>query len=248
MSKQLDETYEIDEGLLDQIVDKIAGKTAKAGQLATNFSAFMRGDKDSIGDPEQAENIRKLERNIVRIKEKYEKLIQELGEDLTAAIGTPDEGPLKKVVDEFDDATQVMSQALASLSIEIDNADDMLPSEEGSQSDEEQDSDSGSDYDVSIPSDSGSDEDSEEGEQELVDMPNLDPAPEVDPNDPTLIADVDGAWGEYKTKEGEIFYWNKDTGESSWDHPDDVEPAGEPMLAIAENAKTILNKWQKIIS
>tara|TARA_B100000131_G_scaffold314518_1_gene351487 strand:- start:428 stop:1030 length:603 start_codon:yes stop_codon:yes gene_type:complete len=200
----------------------------------------MRGDKDSIGDPEQAENIRKLERNIVRIKEKYEKLIQELGEDLTAAIGTPDEGPLKKVVDEFDDATQVMSQALASLSIEIDNADDMLPSEEGSQSDEDEEQDS--------DSDSGSGEDSEEGEQELVDVPNLDPAPEVDPNDPVLIADVDGAWGEYKTKEGEIFYWNKDTGESSWDHPDDVEPAGEPMLAIAENAKTILNKWQKIIS
>ena len=129
MSNKLDEVYEIDEGLLDQIVDKIAGKTAKAGQLAKNFSAFMRGDKDSIGDPKQAEEIRKLERNIVRIKEKYEELIQELGEDLTAAIGTPDDGPFKKVVDEFDDATQVMSQALANLSIEIDNADDMLPPE-----------------------------------------------------------------------------------------------------------------------
>ena len=138
MSNKLDEVYEIDEGLLDQIVDKIAGKTAKAGQLAKNFSAFMRGDKDSIGDPKQAEEIRKLERNIARIKEKYEELIKELGEDLTAAIGTPDDGPFKKVVDEFDDATQVMSQALANLSIEIDNADDMLPPESAESADEEQ--------------------------------------------------------------------------------------------------------------
>jgi hypothetical protein len=117
----------VDEGLLDRIVDTIAGKSSKASQHATNLKAFFRGDKDAIGDPEQAENLRKFERNLHRIKEKFDKLIEELGDDLVSAIGVPDEGPFKDVVDEFDTAVNTLRDAIDNIAVKADKIDDALP-------------------------------------------------------------------------------------------------------------------------
>jgi hypothetical protein len=118
----------VDEGLLDRIVDTIAGKSSKASQHATNLKAFFRGDKDAIGDPEQAENLRKFERNLHRIKEKFDSLIEELGDDLVSAIGIPDEGPFKDVVDEFDTAVNALRAAIDNIAVKADKIDDALPS------------------------------------------------------------------------------------------------------------------------
>jgi len=116
-----------DEGLLDRIVDTLAGKSSKASQHATNLKAFFRGDKDAIGDPEQAENLRKFERNLHRIKEKFDNLIEELGDDLVSAIGIPDEGPFKDVVDEFDTAVNMLRGAIDNIAVKADKIDDSLP-------------------------------------------------------------------------------------------------------------------------
>jgi len=89
MNNKLNEEI-FDEGLLDRIIDTIAGKSAKGGQFAKNLKAYVDGDASAIKSPEQVDNLRKFERNIDRIKQKFDKLVDELGTDLTSAIGTPD--------------------------------------------------------------------------------------------------------------------------------------------------------------
>ena len=121
----------IDEGLLDRVVDSLAGTSTKVSQMAKNFSALvLRGDKDAVVDPRQAASIRKFERNIHRIKKKFDKLIEELGEDLVSAIGKPDSGPLKGIVDDFDSAVSTFRDAIDELSVQMDKADDILPPED----------------------------------------------------------------------------------------------------------------------
>ena len=129
MNDELNEEI-FDEGLLDRIIDTISGKSAKGGQFAKNLKAYVKGDASAIKSPEQVDNLRKFERNIDRIKQKFDKLVGELGKDLTSAIGTPDEGPFKDVIDEFDSAVEGFHAAINRISVEIDKVDDTLPPKE----------------------------------------------------------------------------------------------------------------------
>ena len=275
----------VDEGLLDRIVDTIAGKSSKASQHATNLKAFFRGDKDAIGDPEQAENLRKFERNLHRIKEKFDKLIEELGDDLVSAIGIPDEGPFKDVVDEFDTAVSTLRDAIDNIAVKADKIDDALPSAKPAakrfsreeyenkkdkkkdtvkSDDQQQDAAEGDLRAQSSQSQTADLEDipqdsTTSDESEPIELPNLDP---IDPNEPTnFVGSVNDSWEEYVAADGRPFYWNRDTDESSWEHPDNVTPDSGPehqsywdeaeqssMQALSENTKITLNKWQKIIS
>jgi hypothetical protein len=112
----------------------------------------MRGDKESISDPDQTKNIKMLERNIDRMKKDFESMIKDLATDLTAAVGVPDDGPFKKVVDDFDDAVQTMRTALNNLSIKADDADDkLLPSAGETVTEDPPEADTDDTGDVDLP-------------------------------------------------------------------------------------------------
>jgi hypothetical protein len=308
----------VDEGLLDRIVDTIAGKSSKASQHATNLKAFFRGDKDAIGDPEQAENLRKFERNLHRIKEKFDKLIEELGDDLVSAIGVPDEGPFKDVVDEFDTAVNTLRDAIDNIAVKADKIDDALPSAKPAakrfsreeyenkkdkkkdtvKSDDQQQDDgdefNADDYgfdddgvfrakpkpEPASELDDVPDEEATESTDDydwrevhagwekdlassagLLDTPKSDLADWVGPNGETWVGHLNDAWDEYASEDGRSFYYNVDTNESSWEHPEHMSPVPGSehekywdeaeqgsMPALTESMKQTLSTWQKIIS
>jgi enolase len=230
MSKKIDTTYDIDEGLLDRIVDTIAGKSSKAGQHAKNLKAFFHGDKDAIGDPKQAEDIRKFERNIHRIKEKFDKLIEELGEDLVSAFGTPDEGPFKEVIDEFDTAVSTLRDAIDKIAVKTDSIDDALPPAPKNRFSRE--AHDNKTRDTKNKSD-------DEQESMSADEKEVAPALEVAYDS----AEFDDPFSDYRE---DVL---SDVSGHPWaveDQESEREPL--PLLDLNEKEQRLLNKWKKIIS